>query len=254
MSRDRIDINVDTGEGFGRWSLGDDAGIMRYVTSASIACGFHAGDPATMRATVALAVEHGVQIGAHVALPDLLGFGRRRMAVSPEEVRDMCTYQIGALTAFATAAGAPVRHVKPHGALYAMCSADPELATAVAEATKAIDPALMLLLLGDPGVAAARAAGVHTVPEAFPDLDYTPDGHLVILRTKPAWDPERVTKRAIRVAREGRIDTQDGGDIEIDAPTLCIHGDAPNAVEVARAVREGLEAAGIAVVPLAEVG
>lgn len=252
MTRTTIDINVDTGEGFGRWSLGDDAGILRHVTSASIACGFHAGDPATMRATVALAVEHGVQIGAHVALPDLLGFGRRRMAVSPDEVRDMCTYQIGALTAFATAAGAPVRHVKPHGALYAMCSGDPELATAVAEAMKAVDPALMLLLLGDPGVAAGRAAGVQTVPEAFPDLEYTPDGHLIIERTKQAWDPARVTERAIRVAREGRIDTQDGGAIEIDAPTMCVHGDAPNAVEVARAVRAGLEAEGIAVAPLAE--
>jgi 5-oxoprolinase (ATP-hydrolysing) subunit A len=133
MTRSTIDINVDTGESFGRWRLGDDAAILRHVTSANIACGYHAGDPATMRTTVALAVEHGVQIGAHVSLPDLLGFGRRRMAVSAEEVRDMCTYQIGALMGFAAAAGATVRHVKPHGALYVMCSSDPELATAVAE-------------------------------------------------------------------------------------------------------------------------
>jgi 5-oxoprolinase (ATP-hydrolysing) subunit A len=131
-----------------------------------------------------------------------------------------------------------------------MCSADPELATAVADAMRAIDPDLILLLLGDPGVAAARAAGVHAVPEAFPDLEYTPEGQLIIERSKQAWDPQRVVARAVRVAREGRIDTRDGGTLEIDAPTLCVHGDAPNAVEVARAVREGLEAAGIAVAPL----
>jgi 5-oxoprolinase (ATP-hydrolysing) subunit A len=250
MTRSTIDINVDTGESFGRWRLGDDAAILRHVTSANIACGYHAGDPATMRTTVALAVEHGVQIGAHVSLPDLLGFGRRRMAVSGEEVRDMCTYQIGALMGFAAAAGATVRHVKPHGALYVMCSSDSELATAVAETMKAIDPDLTLLLLGDPGVSAARAAGVHAVPEAFPDLEYTPDGQLIVERTKQAWEPARVAERAVRLAREGRIDTRDDGTLEIDAPTLCVHGDAPNAVEVARAVREALEAAGVAVEPL----
>jgi 5-oxoprolinase (ATP-hydrolysing) subunit A len=245
-----IDVNADMGEGFGRWSLGDDAGLMPYISSANIACGAHAGDPATMRATCDLAAEHGVQIGAHVALPDLIGFGRRRMAVSPDEVRDLVTFQLGALHAFAAVAGARVRHVKPHGALYAMCSSDEALAAAVAQAMAAVDPSLILLLLGEPGVSAARAAGVEAVAEAFPDLEYTPDGELMIERTKTAWDPDRVAQRAVRLARDGELEAQDGSVLRIDAPTLCVHGDAPNAVEVARTVRGALEDAGFALAPL----
>jgi UPF0271 protein len=246
-----IDINADMGEGFGRWALGDDAGLMPYITSANVACGGHAGDPATMRATTALAAEHGVQIGAHVGLPDLLGFGRRRMAFSPDEVRDLCIFQIGALQAFATAAGTAVRHVKPHGALYAMCSSDPALAAAVAEAIREVDPSLLLLLLGDPGVAAARHAGVEAIPEAFPDLAYTPEGQLVIERTKQAWDPDRVAQRAVRLVRDGEIDAQDGSTLHIETPTICLHGDAPNAVQIARTVRAALEDAAIEVRALA---
>jgi UPF0271 protein len=245
-----IDLNADMGESFGRWSLGDDAGLMPYVSSANIACGGHAGDPATMRATTALAADHGVQIGAHVGFPDLLGFGRRRMAFSPQEVRDLALFQIGALQAFAVAAGTTVGHVKPHGALYTMVSADPELATAVAEAIREADPSLVLLLLGDPGVSAARAAGVEAVNEAFPDLAYTPEGELVIERTKQAWDPDRVAERALRLARDGELDAQDGSTLRVDAPTLCLHGDAPNAVDVARIVRTRLDDAGFAVRPL----
>jgi UPF0271 protein len=245
-----IDVNADMGESYGRWSLGDDAGLMPYISSANIACGAHAGDPATMRATCALAAEHGVQIGAHVALPDVLGFGRRRMAVSAAEVGDLVTFQLGAIHAFAVAAGARVRHVKPHGALYAMCSSDEALAAAVARAMAAFDPGLVLMLLGEPGVSAARAEGVEAVSEAFPDLDYTPDGQLMIERTKSAWDPGRVAERAVRLARDGELEAPDGSVLRIQAPTLCVHGDAPNAVDVARTVRGALQDAGFTLAPL----
>jgi UPF0271 protein len=248
-----LDLNVDMGEGFGRWSLGDDAAVMPHVSSASIACGYHAGDPSTMRRTVAQAVRHGLQIGAHVALPDLLGFGRRRMAVSPEEVRDYCTYQIGALAAFVQAEGGRLGHVKPHGALYVMCSDSPELAGAVAAAIAGIDPGLTLLLLTREQEDAVAAHGVRLVEEAFVDLEYDASGHLVLERTKRAWDPDRVAERALRLVQEGRIETVGGVDLEVRAPTVCLHGDAPNAVEVARRVRESLEAAGVAVRPLNQI-
>ena len=245
-----LDVNVDMGESFGRWQLGDDAGMMPFISSASIACGFHAGDPGTMRRTVRAAVEHGVQIGAHVALPDLLGFGRRRMAISPQDLRDYATYQIGALQAFAQAEGGALGHVKPHGALYAMCSSDAELAGALAQAIAEVDRDLLLLLLTTDVSPAVEPHGVRLVPEAFVDLDYEPDGTLIIEPVKRPWDPERVAERALRLVREGRVDAVDGTELAVDAPTICIHGDAPNAVEVARAVRRRLEEAGVEIAPL----
>ena len=251
--RAALDINVDMGESFGRWQLGDDAGIMPFISSASVACGFHAGDPRTMRRTVGAAVEHGVQIGAHVALPDLLGFGRRRMALSPDDLRDYATYQIGALWAFVKAEGGVLAHVKPHGALYAMCSADPDLAGAVAESIAEIDRELPLLLLTTDVAPAVEPQGVRLVPEAFVDLDYAPDGTLMIEAVKRAWDPDRVAERAVRFALEGRIDAADGTDLEVDAPTMCLHGDAPNAIEVAGTVKARLEEAGVEIAPLREV-
>ncbi|MEP6462394.1 MAG: 5-oxoprolinase subunit PxpA [Frankiaceae bacterium] len=248
-----LDINVDMGESFGRWNLGDDAALMPYVTSASIACGFHAGDPATMRRTVRAAVEHGLQIGAHVALPDLLGFGRRRLAVAPEDLRDYTLYQIGALKGFVEAEGGTLAHVKPHGALYAMCSADPALAGAVAQATAEVDRTLLLLLLTDEVAPAVAECGVRLVPEAFVDLDYTADGHLVIEPVKVAWDPERVASRAVRLALEHRIETTDGTDLQVTASTMCLHGDAPNATDVARTVRRRLDDAGVQVTALRRI-
>jgi UPF0271 protein len=248
-----IDVNVDMGESFGRWQLGDDAALMPFISSASIACGFHAGDPTTMRRTVAAAVDHGVQIGAHIALPDLLGFGRRRMAIPAEDLRDCALYQIGALKAFVDAAGGTLSYIKPHGALYAMCSADPALAAAVARATAEVDRRLPLLLLTDQVAPAVAEQGVRLVTEAFPDLEYNADGTLVIEPAKRAWDPERVAARALRVALEGRIDARDGSDLEVAAPSVCVHGDAPNAVAVARAVRARLDEAGVRVVPLREI-
>jgi UPF0271 protein len=247
-----LDVNVDMGESFGRWTLGDDVGIMPHVTSVSIACGFHAGDPATMRHTVEAALEHNLQIGAHVGLPDLLGFGRRRMAVAPDDLRDYTTYQIGALQAFVTSAGGTLSHVKPHGACYAMTSADPDLAGAVAAATAAIDPGLILLLLNDRTADAVAEHGIRLVTEAFVDLEYHPDGTLAIEPVKRAWDPERVAERTLRFVRERVIDAEDGSDLEIDAPTVCIHGDAPNAVEIAATVKRRLLEADVRLAPLAE--
>lgn len=248
--RPTLDVNVDMGESFGRWDLGDDAAMMPYISSASIACGFHAGDPRTMRRTVRVAVEHGVQIGAHVSLPDLLGFGRRRLAVSAEDLRDYAVYQIGALAAFVKAEGGDLKYVKPHGALYAMCSSDPELAGAVARATAEFDPELVLLLLNRDVAPAVEEHGVRLVPEAFVDLEYAADGTLQIEAVKQAWDPDRVARRAVRLVREGVIDAVDGSDLSIQAPTICIHGDAPNAVEIAETVKHGLQEAGVEIAPL----
>jgi UPF0271 protein len=248
--RSTLDVNVDMGESFGRWELGDDAGIMPFISSASIACGFHAGDPATMRRTVRAAVAHGVQIGAHVALPDLLGFGRRRMAISPEDLRDYATYQIGALWAFVRSEGGALAHVKPHGALYAMCSSDQELAGALAAAIADVHRELLLLLLTTDVAPAVEPYGVRLVTEAFVDLDYRPDGTLIIEAVKRAWDPERVAERAVRLVTEGRIDAVDGTDLVVDVPTICIHGDGPNAVDVARTVKRRLEDAGVEIEPL----
>lgn len=248
--RRTLDLNADLGESFGRWSLGDDAALVPLISSANVACGFHAGDPGTMRRTVALAVEHGVAVGAHVGYPDLAGFGRRPMALSASEVRDAVAYQVGALAAIAAGEGARLRHVKPHGALYAACSADPELAGAVARAVADVDPGLLLLLL-DPRVApAVEAHGVRFVREAFVDLEYEADGRLRLEAEKRAWPPERVAARALRLVREGVIDAVDGHDLRVDAATACLHGDAPNAVATAREVRRVLATADITVAAL----
>jgi UPF0271 protein len=248
-----IDVNVDMGESFGRWSLGDDASLMPYISSANIACGFHAGDPGAMRRTVAAAVEHDLQIGAHVALPDLLGFGRRAMKISPADLTDYCTYQIGALAAFVAAEGGRLAHVKPHGALYAMCAQDAELMEAVARSIAEVDRTLVLLALRDDHAAAVDRHGVRLVTEAFVDLDYDPDGNLLIEAVKLARDPEQVAERAVRVARERKVPTTAGTDLDVEAPTICLHGDAPNALDVAQAVKERLDREGIAVTPLAEL-
>ena len=248
-----IDVNVDMGESFGRWSLGDDARLMPYISSANVACGFHAGDPGAMRRTVAAAVEHNLQIGAHVALPDLLGFGRRAMKITPADLTDYCTYQIGALAAFVAAEGGRLAHVKPHGALYAMCAQDAELTEAVARSIAEVDPRLVLLALRDDHAAVAEEHGVRLVTESFVDLDYDADGNLIIEAVKQAWDPGKVAERAVRVARERKVAKTDGSDLEVDSPTICLHGDAPNALDVARTVRDRLAGEGVAVKPLAEL-
>ena len=180
----KIDINADMGESYGRWTLGNDAELMPFLSSANIACGYHGGDPHVMRNTVRLARKHGVAIGAHVSFPDLIGFGRRRMDISPQELKDYVTYQAGALQAFAVAEGARVEHVKPHGMLYVMCSQDETYAIAMAEAVKELDGGLILLLTGELWAAAAKRVGVPFVMEGYVDLDYDAQGQLILERAK----------------------------------------------------------------------
>jgi 5-oxoprolinase (ATP-hydrolysing) subunit A len=244
-----LDLNSDLGEGYGRWTLGDDAALLQVVTSANVACGFHAGDPATIDRTVRTAVEHGVAVGAQVSYPDLVGFGRREIDVPPADLTADVLYQLGALEAFARAAGGRVRYVKPHGALYNRIVRDPVQAAAVVEAIRRYDPALPLLTLpGSAAMAAAAEAGVAAVGEGFADRAYTADGRLVSRREPGAvlGDPERVAARALRMATEGRVETAGGGDVAVEVRSLCVHGDTPGAVALARAVRAALEEAGVA--------
>ena len=243
-----MDLNSDLGEGYGRWTLGDDAALLEIVTSANVACGFHAGDPATIDRTVRTAVERGVAVGAQVSYPDLVGFGRREIDVPPGDLTADVLYQLGALEAFARAAGSRVRYVKPHGALYNRIVRDPVQAAAVAEAIRRYDPALPLLTLpGSAAAAAAAEAGIEAVGEGFADRAYSGDGRLVSRREAGAVldDPGRVAARAARMATEGRVGTVDGGEVAVEVRSLCVHGDTPGAVELARAVRAALEAAGV---------
>jgi UPF0271 protein len=247
-----VDLNADMGESYGRWTLGDDAALMPYLTSANIACGFHGGDPHVMRSTVAVAIEHGVGIGAHVAFPDLIGFGRRRLAASAAEIKDYVVYQAGAIRAFAEAAGGRLQHVKPHGALYTSIVDDPDLAQAVADAVATLGPEVILLMPPAVGPAAERA-GVPFVPEGYVDLDYDATGKLVIERVKQVRDPDAMGEKAVRLIRDGKVTTVDGGELELQVESICVHGDAPNAPAIARAVRERLEEAGVELVPLADL-
>lgn len=249
---DRADLNADMGESFGRWTLGDDAALMPHLTSANIACGFHGGDAHVMRRTVALALEHGVGIGAHVGLPDLIGFGRRRLAISADELEDYVLYQAGALQAFVAAAGGRLQHVKPHGALYTMIVGDDEYARAVCEAVAALGSDVVLLMPPDVANVAA-AAGVPFVPEGYVDLDYDAAGKLVLERVKQVRDPQQMGEKAVRLLREGKVRTIDGGDLELEVESICVHGDAPNAAQIAAAIRAALAEAGIQVAPLAEL-
>jgi len=240
----KIDLNCDLGESFGRYTLGDDAAIMPYITSANIACGFHAGDPGVMGATVRLAKQHGVAIGAHPGWPDLQGFGRRAMQLPPDEVEALVLYQIGALAAFAKAEGLDLQHVKPHGALYNQAASDEQLAEAVARAVKRFSLDLVLVgLAGSRLVEAGRALGLRVADEAFPDRAYNPDGGLKP-RSEPGAvldAPQQVAENALRLAREGvRI-----AGLNLPVETLCLHGDHPAAQENARLVRETLEANGV---------
>jgi 5-oxoprolinase (ATP-hydrolysing) subunit A len=243
-----VDLNSDLGEGYGHWALGDDAALLEVVTSANVACGFHAGDPATIDRTVRTAVEHGVAIGAQVSYPDLVGFGRREIDVAPDDLTADVLYQIGALEAFAKAAGSRVRYVKPHGALYNRIARDPVQAAAVVEAIRRYDPTLPLLTLpGSAAMQAAADAGIAAVGEGFADRAYTGEGRLVSRREPGAvlHDPERVAARAVVMATEGRVETVDGGEVTVEVRSLCVHGDTPGAVDLAKAVRSALDDAGV---------
>ena len=246
----RIDLNSDLGESFGRWTLGNDAEVMKSITSANIACGYHAGDPGVIRRTLQMAREAGVAAGAHPALPDLAGFGRRAMAVTAAEVEDMVLYQVGAIAALAAAEGVRLRHVKPHGALYNMAVKDASLAAAIARAIAALDPRLLMFAL--PGTElerAAEAAGLRVAREGFADRAYEADGSLTP-RSRPGaviHSAEEVIGRAVRMARDGVVRATNGSDIAMRVDTICTHGDTPGSHDLTRQLRAGLEADGIAV-------
>jgi UPF0271 protein len=250
-----IDLNADLGESFGRWTIGHDAELMKSITSANVACGYHAGDPGVMRQTVRLAREAGVAVGAHPGLPDLAGFGRRVMAVSPQEVEDFVLYQVGALAAVAAAEGVRLQHVKAHGALYNMAVRDRPLADAIARAVASIDRSL--ILFGLPAtelVRAGEAAGLRVAAEGFADRAYESDGSLTP-RTRPGaviHGAQEAIARAVRMAREGLVRATDGQDVPMRIETICTHGDTPDSHELTRALRAALERAGVVVKALRE--
>ncbi|RTI01040.1 hypothetical protein CSW23_08790 [Thermus scotoductus] len=247
-----VDLNVDAGESYGTFTYGHDREIFPLVTSVNLACGFHGGSPTRIREAVALAKAHGVAVGAHPGFPDLVGFGRRDMALSPEEVYADLLYQIGALYAFLKTEGLSLHHVKPHGALYLRACRDRETARAIAEAVKAFDPEVpLVVLLGTVYEEEARRAGLRVVLEAFPERAYLRNGQLAPRSLPGSWisDPKEAARRALRMVLEGKVEALDGGEVEVKAETLCIHGDNPNAPEVALAVRKALEEAGIEVRP-----
>ncbi|KAA3518725.1 LamB/YcsF family protein [Agrobacterium vitis] len=247
-----IDLNSDLGESYGAWSMGDDSAMLAVVSSANIACGFHAGDPSGIWKTVKAAAENGVSIGAHVSYPDRVGFGRRDMDVTSEELIADVIYQIGALKGMAAAANTRVTYVKPHGALYNRIANDARQGQAVIDAIKAIDPSLVLMgLAGAPILDLARTSGLSTMAEAFADRAYTQQGQLVSRREAGAvlHDAEKIASRMVQLARQGTLEAIDGSVIKVEAQSICVHGDSPGAVAIAQEIRRRFEAEGIAVQP-----
>ncbi|WEG14462.1 LamB/YcsF family protein [Pullulanibacillus sp. KACC 23026] len=239
-----VDLNVDMGESFGVYKLGTDEAILDYVTSANIACGFHAGDPATMRQTVKMALDKNVGIGVHPGLQDLIGFGRRIMSISPQEAYDLVVYQIGALNAFVQAEGGVLQHVKPHGALFNMAAKNVGLAEAIAEAVYRVNPELVLFgLAGSELVKAGRKLGLRTASEVFSDRTYQEDGTLTPRSMANALikEQEVAVNQVIRMVKEGTVTSIQGTDVAIKADTICIHGDGEHAVEFAKYIRQALE-------------
>lgn len=250
----RIDLNCDMGEAFGIYRLGDDAELMKSITSANVACGFHAGDPVIMRRTVLLAKAHGVRVGAHPSFPDLQGFGRRVMELSPAEIKDGVLYQIGALSAFAKAAGMGLQHVKPHGALYNVAARDPQVARAIAEAVvEAGDDLILVGLYGSELIEAGRRVGLRVAREAFLDRAYNEDGTLVSRKLPGSviHDAEEIVSRVLQMVK-GRIVAITGKEITLRPDTICLHGDTPGAARLAKLIRKRLEEAGMKPTPMGE--
>jgi 5-oxoprolinase (ATP-hydrolysing) subunit A len=250
-----IDLNSDVGESFGNYTLGLDEEVIPLISSANIACGYHAGDPAVMRRTVACARAHGVALGAHPGLPDLVGFGRRNMDVSLEEIKDFVTYQIGALQAVAGLQGARLQHVKPHGALYNMAVKNPAIWDAVAEVAAKLDERLILFVLAGSDRAQlesiGRRRGLRVAFEFFADRAYNKDGSLVSRKLPGAviHDHDVVAAKVLKLVKEGRVTTIDGSEIELKAETICVHGDNPQALALVKKIRETLATAGVALRP-----
>jgi 5-oxoprolinase (ATP-hydrolysing) subunit A len=258
MPVSKIDLNSDVGESFGNYKLGLDEDVIPLISSANIACGFHAGDPTVMRRTIAIAGENGVAIGAHPGFPDLIGFGRRNLNASLEEIKDYVTYQIGAIQAFAVAQGVKLQHVKPHGALYTMAVKNTAIWDAVAEAVAAVDSHLILFVLAGPDrenlEAISAKHGIRLAYEFFGDRAYNSDGSLVS-RTEPGaviHDSARVAEKVLKMVKEGRVVCKDDSEIELKADTICVHGDNPSALSLVKKIRETLQASEIEIVPPAE--
>ena len=252
----KVDLNSDLGESFGAYTIGMDKEVIAHVSSANVACGYHAGDPLVMDATVAAAKAAGVAVGAHPGYPDLMGFGRRNMVCSPKEVRAYVQYQLGALKAFTAAHGVKLQHCKPHGALYNMAAKDLELAAAIAEAVRLVDPELILLgLAGSKLLEAGRQAGLRVASEVFADRAYQADGSLVPRKQPGAviHDKEEAIARTIRMVTEGKVTAITGEEVSIQADSICVHGDNPSAVEFVKNIRAALTTQGVAIAPIAEI-
>ena len=256
MAFDAIDLNCDLGESFGRYTLGMDKEVIPLISSANVACGFHASDPVVMENTVRMAAEAGIGVGAHPGFPDLMGFGRRNMVISPQEARAYTLYQLGALDGFLKAKGIRMQHVKPHGALYNMAAKDYELAAAICGAIRDFDPQLIVLALaGGQLLKAARDLGLKAASEYFTDRAYEADGSLRNRRLPGAMitDEDEAIERTIRMIREHRVRTFDGTDIELEGNSVCVHGDGEKALTFVRKIRERLSDEGIRILPLAEI-
>lgn len=253
MNNKKVDLNCDMGESFGVYKLGMDEEVIKHISSANIACGFHAGDPSVMDYTVKLALKNGVGIGAHPSFPDLNGFGRRKMDINPEDVRKLVIYQIGALEAFAKSHSTQLQHVKAHGSLNNMASTNYKLALAIAQAIKQVNKDLIYVALGGSAMyKAGKELGLKVASEVFADRAYNPDGTLVS-RKKPGAvikNPELVSKRVIKMITKGKVTAVDGTEIDVEADTICVHGDNPEAVELVKHLKTSLESKGIQIKPM----
>jgi UPF0271 protein len=246
-----IDLHCDMGESFGIYNLGNDEEMMRHVTSISVGCGFHAGDPHVMRKTVALAKRHGVAVGAHPGYPDLMGFGRRKMEVTPEEAKDYIRYQVGALTAFCQAAGLELQHVKPHGEFYQMPWKNEALARGILEAIQEIKPEpIFLALYNTIPYEMAQSMGIRVAGELYGDLDYYPDGTTFIKKVHGEIDPKATVEKVLKMVLEEKVIASDGKEIEVKGKSVCLHGDNPRAPEIAQTLRAELEKRGVKIVSL----
>lgn len=254
----QIDLNSDVGESYGTYKIGLDEEVIPLISSANIACGFHAGDPAVMRRTIALAKEHGVALGAHPGFPDLMGFGRRNIDATMEEIRDYITYQIGALQGFAISQGMKLQHVKAHGALYNMAAQDIRIAEAITEAVSRLDKDLILVMLPGPQKnevqEIGRRYGIRIVFEFFADRGYNSDGTLVSRREPGAiiHDSQLAADRVLKMVTEGKIASKDGTEIEVASDTICVHGDNPAAVRLVTQIRESLLSSGVEITPMGQ--
>jgi UPF0271 protein len=249
----RIDLNADVGESLGPWPMGDDEQLIPLVSSVNVACGTHAGDPLTISRTVGLAVRHGVAIGAHPGYPEIVGFGRRDLDMASDELEASIVYQVGAVAGFCRDAGVPLRHVKPHGALYNRAARDPALAATIARGVQRASSELTLVgLAGSVLIEAGRGAGLHVAEEAFADRAYEPDGSLRSRRLPGALleSPDAAAAQAVSIAVDGRVRSHDGAEVAVRADTICIHGDTPGAVDFAKAIRAALERAGVTIAAL----